>query len=212
MKLFALLSPVIFVLIVAILGFITPQYDHLRHTISRLGIERYGWIQALNLFQFAVGMYLGGLQLSATMTSDKTKRFVRNVFFFCGLILMLAALTPTDPIEDIRFQMDRLTPLGIAHYFVVFLFLGFAPFGIRQLSKTLSHEAAYADFGRTTAVMGFIAFSASILWFVFYAFGWFMAYRGIFQKLIMLWTILWILAVNIRAIVVARSKPVQTES
>lgn len=206
MRLFALVSPILFLVITIVLGFLTPGYDHLRHTISRLAIEKFGWIQALNLLQFASGMYLSGLQVSKTMTGFAAKKFVRNAFFFCGLMLLLAALTPTDRIEDIRFEWSLLTPLGIAHYSVIFLFLVFAPFGIRQLSRFISDEPSYHALGRVTLYMGFTAFIASICWFVFYASGLFLGFRGLFQKAILLQAIAWIMMVNFRAYYLTRTK------
>jgi len=199
MQLFALVSPIVFIITVIILGFVTPGYNHLSHTISRLAIMKYGWIQTINLLQFAYGMYLGGIQIGETMKTLEGKRVIRNVFFFCAGILLLTAATHTDPVENLQLDPRLLSPMGILHYCVIFLFLVAAPFGINSLAKTLVDEPNYRRYVWATRIMGFVSLTGSILWFIFFFSGILLEYRGFFQKLIVLWTISWIILMNFRA-------------
>lgn len=199
-KLFPLVSAILFILVVIILGFITPGYNHLSHTISRLAIMEYGWIQTINLVQFAYGMYLGGIHISQTMSTENGKQVIHNVFFFCAGILLLTAATKTDPIENLQLDPSLLSPMGIMHYTVIFIFLIASPVGIRYLSTTLINEHGYRHFVSYTRIAGFTSLAASVLWFVLFYFGILLPYRGLSQKLIVLWTIMWIIFMNVRAL------------
>lgn len=200
MVLFALFSPIVFVAVVTILGFITPGYNHLNHTISRLAIEKYGWIQTLNFLQFAYGLVLTGLSIARSMQKTESRRIIKTVFTFTASILILAAFTPTDPIENIRFSFSRLTPTGIIHVGTVIVFLLISPLGISRLVRALESEPHYRGFGMITALVGFVAFAAGIAWFLFYLAGVLLEYRGISQKAIALLVILWIMAIQLRSV------------
>lgn len=203
---FPIVSIIIFALTVVVLGILTPGYNHLSHTISRLAIMKYGWIQALNLIQFSLGLYAGGIALSHTMKTNEGKLTLRNIFFFCAILVILTAITKTDPIENIRVQLNMLSPMGIAHLGIVLMFLLISPFGIIRLSKILALEPGYRDFSTVTRVVGFAALTASIVWFVFYFLGVFLEYRGMFQKIIVLWTIVWMVLLHIRALSLSRAE------
>ncbi|OIP99671.1 hypothetical protein AUK40_00645 [Candidatus Wirthbacteria bacterium CG2_30_54_11] len=56
---YCVISPIVFALVIAVLGFITPGYDPVYRTISELVLGRYGWIQQLNFFQLALCCLIG---------------------------------------------------------------------------------------------------------------------------------------------------------
>lgn len=192
MQLFALLSPIVFTVVVAVLGFVTPGYNHLSHTISRLAIEKYGWIQILNFLQFAVGLVMSGSVISRSMQHETSRRVMRTIFSFSAALLVLAALTPTDPIENMRFSFRIFTPTGAMHVGTVVVFILISPIGISRLFGALRNEPTFRRFAKFTTLAGLTAFLASIIWFGFYIAGVFLEYRGIFQKAIALLVILWI--------------------
>lgn len=206
MHLFALLSPIVFVAVVTVLGFVTPGYSHLNHTISRLAIEKYGWIQTLNFLQFAVGLIFTGVHIAESMDKEGSRRIIKTVFTFSASILILAAITPTDPIENVRFSFSYLSPLGIMHVGTVIGFLLVSPLGISRLYRALGTEPHYNRYAPFTTVMGFLTFMSSMVWFVFYLFGVFLEYRGIFQKAIALIVIIWIMTLNTHALKLRQTK------
>lgn len=192
MQLFAFVSPILFAIVVAILGFVTPDYSHINHTISRLAIEQYGWVQILNFLQFAAGLAISGIVISRSMQHETSRRIIRTIFSFCASLLVLAALVPTDPIETMRFSFRLLTPTGSMHVGTVIVFLLVSPLGISRLVRALGTEPDYRRYAAFTAFVGYTALIASIAWFGFYMTGLLLEYRGIFQKAIALLVILWI--------------------
>lgn len=190
-QMFPVISPVLFACVVIVLGFLTPGYNHINHTISRLAIERYGWIQSLNFLQLALGVTLLGNTLSKRLKTSSSRMAVRTIFFLCGLFLTVAALAPTDPIENVPLRLSLYTPVGLIHAGAVILFLASSPLGIRRLAKILASESRYKKYSNLTIAIGSTCFIASIVWFLFFVLGIGLAYRGIFQKIIAVPVIFW---------------------
>lgn len=195
-RFFPLLSPILFSIVVIILGFITPGYDHLTHTISRLAIEQYGWIQSINFLQLAVGLSITGVKLTAMIRKDTADKVIRTIFTMCSIFLVIAAFFPTDPIENVPLDLSILSPTGLVHMSIVVIFLVLSPLGIIALANVFSHEPRVRGYAIPTLVSGFTAFFGSLVWFAFYFGGMYLEYRGIFQKMIALPVLVWLVLIN----------------
>lgn len=197
LRIFPFISPIIFALVVLVLGMITPGYSHLNHTISRLAIEKYGWIQSLNFIQLALGIQFTGIRLTKILKNQKQEEnVIRIVFRLCSIFLIIAAFIPTDPIENVPLDYTLLTPTGLVHISIVILFLLLSPLGIVRLSQIFRKENMLNAFARLTTIAGFAALLGSIVWFVFYFMGILLEYRGIFQKAIALPVLVWLMLIN----------------
>lgn len=194
---FPMISPIVFALVTGVLGWFTPGYDHLRHTISRLAIERYGWIQSVNLFQLSLAVLLTGDHLARTLPAANDRRTMRILFTAPALLAMLAALIPTDPIEGNPLHSPLWTPSGLTHVGLVFSFLILSPLGIYRLTRILSHDTRYRTYATPTATAGYAVFTASMTWVVFFTLGMFLDYRGLFQKAISVVALSWLVGINI---------------
>jgi len=195
--LFPLISPILFALVVVVLGFITPEYSHINYTMSRLAIGKYGWIQSLNFLQLAGGIYLTGRHLTIRIDDGISIKVIRHTFIVCALFLVIAAFVPTDPIENTPLDYSLLTPTGLVHISLVILFLILSPIGIVRLAQTLWKAPGFRQYARYTLLAGFTALVGSIIWFVFFFQGMYLEYRGIFQKAIAVPVLFWLVLVNI---------------
>ncbi|MBI5019541.1 DUF998 domain-containing protein [Candidatus Gottesmanbacteria bacterium] len=194
---FTFISPIIFAFVVIVLGFITPGYDHLNYTISRLAIEKYGWIQSINFLQLALGIHLTGIQVTKILENQKTEdAIIRIIFRICSVFLVIAAFVPTDPIENVPLDYTLLTPTGLVHISLVILFLIFSPLGIVRLARIFRKEKILKSLAPFTVAAGFTALIGSVLWFAFYFLGIYLEYRGIFQKAIAVPVLLWLILLN----------------
>lgn len=201
LKGFPVISPVIFALVVIIVGLVTPGYSHLNHTISRLAIEKYGWIQSLNFLQLAIGMHLTGLHLTKILKDQELEdSVIRIIFRMCSIFLVIAAFVPTDPIENVPLDYTLLTPTGLVHISVVLIFLVLSPLGIARLAKVFNKEKKLATYAPYTLIAGFTALLGSVIWFAFYFMGMFLQYRGIFQKAIALPVLAWLILISYASI------------
>ncbi len=190
-------SPILFAVIVFFLGIITPGYSHTNHTISRLAIERYGWIQSINFLQLAAGIYVTGIHLTRLLAKQPQEdAVIRMIFRLCSFFLVIAAFIPTDPIENVPLDYTLLTPTGLVHISAVLLFLLLSPLGITKLAAVFRKEKHLAPYAHVTLVAGFTALVGSIIWFVFYFMGIFLEYRGVFQKAIAFPVLLWFVLIT----------------
>ena len=195
---FTIISPILFALTILVLGLLTPGYNHINHTISRLAIEKYGWIQSVNFLQLTVALFLTGEKLAASMARQTSRIVVRRTFSLTAFLAVFSAFIPTDPIENVRFSFQLVSPTGALHVGIVLLLLFIAPFGISRLAQTFTDEPYWRNFARPTRIMGFAAFTLSIIWFFMYAAGFMLEYRGLFQKLIAVIPLLWFLLITRR--------------
>lgn len=197
---FIFLSPVIFCIVFILLGLITPNYDPLRRTISRLSIEHYGWIQQINFIQFAFGLWLSGLLISKSLGSNKSKNFIIRTFCLCATFMVLAAAFPINPVEESQFSFSLLTPTGIIHVLLVVLFVALSPFGIFNLYKIFHAEKKYENLARLTKFWGLTSCTMSVFLLFFIYYNKFSEYRGLFEKIIAMWVIIWLEVINLRAL------------
>ena len=112
---FPIISPIIFIVIVIVLGLVTPGYNAINHTISRLAIEQYGWIQSVNFFQLAIAFSILGNTLSSEIKRSSSKIAIRTIFMLSSIFLVIAGIFPADRIENIPLRFSIYTPLGLIH-------------------------------------------------------------------------------------------------
>ena len=195
--LFPLFSPMVFAIVVLILGFITPGYSHVNYTISRLAIEQYGWIQSINFIQLAIGLYFTGTWLTNLIHDGTSVKVIKTIFMICALFLVIAAFVPTDPIENVPLYFTLLSPTCLVHVSLVVIFLMLSPLGIVELTRVLGKETRFARLVPYTLIAGFTALTGSIVWFAFYFLGIYLEYRGIFQKAIAIPVLIWLILINL---------------
>jgi hypothetical protein len=186
-------SPIIFSIIVFVVGLMTPGYSHINHTISRLAIEKYGWIQELNFIQFAFGIIITGFLVRRTLTDQQSKKFWLVSTLFSAMALIIVSLFPTDPIENVRFSIHLLSYSGLIHFSILGLLLILSPFGIKSLSQTLVKEKDFANLARFTSTIGYLVSLLCFIWIGMFIGGYFLESRGIFQKIIASLCIFWLL-------------------
>lgn len=190
-------SSILFIGIVIVLGFITPGYNHLHHTISRLAVEKYGWVQTLNFLQFGITVFLSGLLISSVIASKASQRLWLMIFTLSSLMWLTMALFPTDKVEESQVMLSELSLNGIIHLGGVFTVFLLFPFGVHALSRSLTQEPPLSKYARFTSLCGYTVSLLCYIWTIFFLTHQFTQYLGIFQKIIagicMYWmiSILW---------------------
>lgn len=197
LKIFVLFSPILFQLIVCFLGFLTPGYNQLTNTISRLAIEKYGFWQQLNFIQLAYAILLSGKFFVKTLKEQDSKEYIGKFYYFIFGLILIATFVPTDKLENVTtFNPAQFSILGLIHLSIVLLFVLFSPFGIYRLYKIFKAEKYYQSLTKFTIIMGSGSLIMSLLWIFFFLSGFLSEYRGLFQKIIVFWTSIWITTVN----------------
>ncbi len=188
---FVLISPYIFVLGTLIIGLLTPGYNHLSRTVSRLLIEEYGHWEALVMLQMVVSLIITGAYLSRRIRSKYAATVVRWTMYVTAIVTALIAIVPTDPVDNMRLSEVSFTTSAKIHIGLVMGFILLTPISINKLYRTFREDKDFKKLARKTAFLGYSAFMLSVIWFIFFYFGIGIEYRGIFQKFIMLPVVYW---------------------
>lgn len=190
---FVLISPYIFVLGTFIIGLITPGYNHLSRTVSRLMIEQYGYLEAINMLQLVIALLLTGAVLAPRIRSSHAAFIVRISMYVSALVAFILAIVPTDPVDNMRLSEVTFTLAAKVHIGLVMAFILLTPVGIDKLFRTFLDDKDLRPLAYSTLGLGYGAFALSIVWFVFFYYGILIEYRGLFQKIIILPVIWWLI-------------------
>jgi len=194
-----IVSILLFIITVIVLGFITPGYDHFAHTISRLSVGKYGNIANANLIQLAVGGLILGIELAFSLRVPQVRFTVLPFFLLASASLIGAAYFPTDvAMGDIPIALTNLSTNGIMHTMSIISFILLCPFTIFLMVKAMSTDPSWKNVARWTVAMGMGSIILSGVWIVFYFYRIYFNYRGMFQKGIALWTLLWMLLIAVK--------------
>jgi len=193
-------SILLFIAVVAILGFVTPEYDHISHTISRLSITRYGWLATANLVQLGIGSFILGLQLMHVVYTRRNHFGLPLFFILATLMLFGIALAPTDHIDYPR-EILTMSRSGWMHVLAIGVFITLCPATVFTMVNGFASDPNWKALTKLTMAMMLISVILSLLWLICFlmGFSWFLPYRGILQKAIVLWTLGWTLLVAVKA-------------
>ncbi len=191
---YAILSPIVFFVIVLVLGLITPGYDHLRDTISILAIMKYGIIQQLNFMQIGIGLVIAGFMVNHKLASKYAQNVWNRIVLFCIAFVAVVIIFPTDLVGQIPITHTHLTVMGVVHLSALAAFFLLAPLGIYHLQKALKGEPKFAHLAKFTAISGYISSILCYLWTYWFIKGDFYQYLGVFQKIIMVITFGWLIS------------------
>lgn len=193
---FAIISPYLFLMLYLVIGTLTPGYNHFKHTISRLSIGQYGFWQSLNIVQFSIGIisliYVSRLRIR----SKKTATQLSNMLGGVALTLLLIAIFPTDPIDAFPKSIFSISWRALAHFGVLVLFILCTPILVKRLYEAFRQDTALNKLAPITLTCGIAMFTLSILWFLFFYFGMFNEYRGLFQKSMAAIVLYWIATIT----------------
>ncbi len=196
-----IVSILLFIATVIILGFITPGYNHLPHTISRLSVGRYGAIANANLIQLAIGGLILGIELAFSLRVPHVRFTVLPFFLLASFSLIGATYFPTDvAMGDVPIALTDLSTNGLMHTASVASFILLCPITIFLMVKAMIADPSWKDVARWTVAMGLGSMILTGIWIVFYFYRIYFNYRGMFQKGIALWTLLWMLLIALKTV------------
>lgn len=190
----------IFIITVTVLGFITPGYNHLPHTISRLSLGTYKTIANANLIQLGIGSLILGLELVHVVHAKKRYGQILPFFLLAAASLFGAALARTDYIDHPQ-QLVTMSYTGFLHFAAVGSFIALCPVTVFTLVHGFANDPNWKTLTTITVVMALVSVVLSLSWLYFFLHdaSWFIPYRGLYQKGIVLWTLGWTLLIAVKA-------------
>lgn len=189
------ICPIIFIFIVIILSIITPGYNHLSLTISRLAIMKYGLFQNINFLILASGFALSAFTLPGKFANKESKIIWFRILIVITLMLIIETFFPTDAFETKKLYTHYFSFNAIIHLGTLMAFFLIAPFGVSSLVKSMKKDSVLKKHANITAIAGYTASVLCYLWVYLLASGNMLNYLGILQKIIILICFAWYLTI-----------------
>jgi hypothetical protein len=187
----AIASPVLFAVVVCILGWITPGYNHFFHTISQLVVRQFGFIQQLNFLQLCAGFLIAAFLFSKQVADTTARNILVRMCVLCAFFLIVVVLFPTDP--RVPGEITSYTWSGRIHFIALAGFFFSAPLGIYKLQKALSLDSKLRRYSSLTVRAGGVLCVVTYIWTFLYLNQIWPSYLGLVQKGIVLITMIWYL-------------------
>ena len=136
----------------------------------------------------------------ADQFADGHVRFtVLPFFLLASASLIGAAMFPTDiRMGDVPLTFSQISTNGLIHTVSIASFILLCPFTIFLMVKAMIADPSWKDVARWTVAMSLVSMTLTGIWLVFYINRMYFDYRGIFQKGIALWTLLWMLLIALK--------------
>ncbi len=112
---------ILFFLCFLILGFLQPDYNHIRDTISELVDGNFGWIQTLNFGILIFSAIFIGFGLKKNIIKNN---LIIIIFWLCVIELIGVLIFPADKITtNYHLGFIFLSLTGKIHYLVTFILI-----------------------------------------------------------------------------------------
>jgi hypothetical protein len=187
----AFASPFVFMLVVVVLGLITPGYNHFFHTISELVVRKYGLFQQLNFLQLSGGFLISAFLFSKQVASAQARKTLVWMSILCAFFLLVVVAFPTDP-RNLG-EMTSVTASGDIHFAALGTFFLSTPFGIFTLQKALKTDASLKRFSSITTFAGISLSVLAYIWTFLYLNHIWLTYLGLAQKAMVIAALVWFL-------------------
>jgi hypothetical protein len=184
-------SPIVFMAVATILGFVTPGYDQMRDTISVLAIKKYGWIQEINFIQVGIGLSAASYLIWKKLTESNSVKVWRNIVLFCIIFLITEIIFPIDEMTSANIWKNTWSFAGVIHLSALAIFFLAAPYGIYKLKKILKREPKFSNIAGVTGGVGYLLSGLCYMWTYLFVSGLGEGILGIMQKIIVAGALSW---------------------
>lgn len=180
--LLGMLSSLLFVIVVIILMYLTPNYSFWRNTVSVLALGPYGQILTLSLVLLAAASFLLG----------SVFRSGRAFFWWLCLGLLLLAIFKLDlRLEQDYYNWKEIGVPGKIHFLTTLVGFPFVIFGVYGLSQKWKADKRWKNLVRLSHFVIYFSLLVGGVWLVLFLGGMGGAIKGLFQKAIILNLLVW---------------------
>jgi uncharacterized protein DUF998 len=192
------LFSILFVIIFTTLGCIQKDYNQGRHTVSELVYGKYGWIQNINFIILAFALMFTGYGLGISV-HNKVHNPITVSFAIFSLAVLIAAIFPADKIpKNTAYKFKEPSLSEKIHYATFFLILLLTPFILSFTIKGISEVSYLKSLVPYTVFVLISNFASLLIWFYFYVKEIVFNGKGLFQKIIIINAIVWLIVVGLK--------------
>lgn len=199
LKIYCLISTfgaLYFLLSVLVLGFVQPGYNHIIDTISVLVLGKYGWIQQINFVILAISFGSLGIGLGLFFY----KKFLNRItisFLLLSLCVIFVLFFKADPVDRTQIKLVALhSQEGLIHFSTTFVMVILIPFFLIDLIKKLFENNQNTGLARYTIFVILFNVLFGILWFYCRRIGVGFEIKGIWQKVLALNVLIWMMVMG----------------
>lgn len=171
-----ILGPVFFLIVYFVFGDISPDFDMLKQPIGHLQLLNYGWIQSLNFAIFSGFTCLFAIGLHIELQNGRFSITLPLIHFAIAAGLVLLAIFPVEPTHTYA-SVAFFVPLTISFWIFALRF---------KNDPEWKGWTMYSNLCGLTITM--------LLWCFYYAIKIDSPYAGVFEHLIWLVRMVWLVA------------------
>lgn len=186
LALLGILGPIVYAMVLIIIGALTPGYNHITQVMSVLGSEGYPFAVYMNIFGF---MFLGifGIIFAIALRRGITVCTKGPVLVtLASLALIAVGFLPCDP------GCNTITVFGTIHSIVATIPAIIIIMAMFVFSYSLSKDKEWKGYSGFSFYIGALTTVFSLL----FVFDLFVAYEGLIQRLIIFFPLLWMLVMS----------------
>jgi hypothetical membrane protein len=184
-----ILAPLIFLMVMTIVGSLQPAYNAIQESISKLVLGLYGWSQTLSFFIVGVLLVVFAFRLYLA-TLRKTAAKVGVVLFaLSGLSFFLIGAFPLQP-EGVAFTVS-----GLAHYVVAGAAIASFILGCSVYAVYFRADHYWSRFWLYTVLTAIACLVWLALW-VMTPQEW--LWKGLSERLLVVTSFVWVEIVSVR--------------
>ncbi len=187
-------TAILFLAIFLILGFIQPGYNHFSDTISVLIYGKWGWVQNINFIIFAIGLASLGAGLGIYFRRNLIS-FMSIVFYIVSADVALLAFVPAD-YTDRQVELQEFSLFGKLHIYLTMILVLSTLILIKQLMEVMKKNSAFRKYTVYTCLVFLTSFVFGSLWFVARKLGILFLWKGLWQKLLAVNLLAWIIIIG----------------
>lgn len=192
----SILGALYFLLSVLILGFVQPGYNHVIDTISVLVLGKYGWIQQVNFVVLAISIGCLGIGLGQFFYRQFWNSITAG-FLLLSLCIIFVLLFKADPVDRTQIKLVALhSQVGLVHFSTTFVMVILIPFFLIDLIKKLFGSNQNKGLARYTIFVILFNVIFGILWFYCRRIGVAFEIKGIWQKVLALNVLIWMMVMG----------------
>jgi hypothetical membrane protein len=190
-------SPIIFITLVVVMGFLYPGYSHLKNFISDLGAldAPRPYVQRFNFFQFGIGISMVALALYNGM--ERASRIALIFQLTIGLGIFLSGIFPGHTFHPESHESMLHTLVGVPAFLLIIL----VPFITGWIFRK---RTEWRDLARYSIAMS--PFLVAMFMLMVHADSQPGGTPGLFQRLFLSTWMLWMILISSRLYSVWRSK------
>ena len=184
-----ILAPLIFLVVMTIVGLLQPGYNAIQQAISRLVLGLYGWSQTLSFFIVGVLLVVFAFRLYIATLKKTSTKVGLFLFSLSGLSFFLLGVFPVQP------DGVALTTSGLAHYLITGMAIASFIVGCSIYAVYFRADSQWNRFWLYTMITAIACLVWLALW-VLTPEEW--LWKGLSERLLVVTSFVWVEIVSVR--------------